>query len=319
MGLEDAANEVDVAITRSETRGLAYENVFSGVPSFLRRKLTKDLSGADIAVSGIPFDQAVTHRPGARFGPRAIREASTLMAGDPPFGWGFSPLEEFAVVDAGDIAFDYAKPGDVPASIEAHARAILQQGVACLTLGGDHSISLPLLRAHAAHHGPVALLQFDAHSDTWADDDQTRVDHGTIIYKAVKEGLILTEKSVQIGVRVENEPVLGIERISARDVHLHGFEHIASRIRDRLGDRPVYLSFDIDAFDPSHAPGTGTPVWEGLTSAQVAPILRALAGINVIGMDVVEVSPPFDHSNITAILGAHVAYELICLWCWTRR
>lgn len=319
MGLEDAANEVDVAITRDDPRGLAFENVFSGVPSFLRRKLTKSLDGADIAITGIPFDQSVTHRPGARFGPRALREASTTLAGDPPYGWGFSPLEHFSVVDAGDMAFDYAKVAEIPRLIQAHASRIIDTAGACLTLGGDHSITLPLLRAHAAKHGPLALLQFDAHSDTWIDDDPARVDHGTIIYKAVKEGLIDPAHSVQVGIRVQNEPTLGIQRIDARTVHAEGPETVAHMVRDRLGSAPTYLTFDIDAFDPSCAPGTGTPVWEGLTSAEVAPMLRALAGINLVGMDVVEVSPPFDHANMTAIMGAHVAYELICLWCWTRR
>ncbi|WP_413718801.1 agmatinase [Silicimonas sp. MF1-12-2] len=319
MGLEDAANEVDTAITRDNPKGLSYENVFSGVPSFLRRKLTKSLEGIDIAVTGIPFDQAVTHRSGARFGPRALREASTLMAGDPPYGWGFSPLEEFAIADTGDMSFDYAKVSEVPGRIEAHIGSLMDGGAACLTLGGDHSITLPVLRAHAARHGPLALLQFDAHSDTWVDNDPTRVDHGTIIYKAVKEGLIDVEHSVQIGIRVENEPTLGIERIDARSVHREGPDRISERIRARLGDRKTYLTFDIDAFDPSCAPGTGTPVWEGLTSSEVAPILRSLAGVNLVGMDVVEVAPPFDHANMTSIMGAHVAYELISLWCWTRR
>ena len=319
MGLEDAANEVDIAITRDDPKGLGYENVFAGVQSFLRRKLTKDLSGVDIAVTGIPFDQAVTHRSGARFGPRSLREASTLLAGDPPYGWGFSPLEEFVIVDTGDMPFDYARVSDVPGRIEAHVSALIEGAGACLTLGGDHSITLPILRAHAARHGPLALLQFDAHSDTWADDDPARVDHGTIIYKAVKEGLIDTEHSVQVGIRIENEPTLGIERIDARSIHRDGPQKTAERIRARLGDRKSYLTFDIDAFDPAYAPGTGTPVWEGLTSAEVAPILRALAGINLVGMDVVEVAPPFDHANMTAIAGAHVAYELISLWCWTRR
>lgn len=319
MGLEDAAKEVDVAITRDDPRGLAYENVFAGVPSFLRRKLTKSLEGVDIVITGVPFDQSVTHRPGARFGPRALREASTLMAGDPPYGWGFSPLEDFAVVDAGDMAFDYAKVAEVPGLIHAHAARIIGAAGACLTLGGDHSITLPLLRAHAEKHGPMALLQFDAHSDTWADDDPARVDHGTIVYKAVKEGLIVPERSVQVGIRVENEPTLDILRIDARTVHAEGPLRVAEMVRERLGSTPTYLTFDIDAFDPSCAPGTGTPVWEGLTSAQVPPLLRALAGINVVGMDVVEVSPPFDHANMTAIMGAHVVYELISLWCWTRR
>ena len=319
MGLEDAANEVDVAITREDPKGLAYENVFAGVPSFLRRKLTKNLSGIDLAITGVPFDQSVTHRSGTRFGPRALREASTLQAGDPPYGWGFSPLEDFAIADAGDMAFDYANVAEVPKLIEQHVAGIISQAQGCLTLGGDHSITLPILRAHVKKHGPLALLQFDAHSDTWQDDDPARVDHGTFVYKAVAEGLIDTDHSVQVGIRVENEPTLGIERIDARSVHREGPEKIAERILTRIDGRKTYLTFDIDTFDPAYAPGTGTPVWEGLTPAQVAPMLRALTGIDLAGMDVVEVSPPFDHANTTAIMGAHVGYELICLWCWTRR
>ena len=319
MGLEDAANEVDVAFTRAEPRGLAYENVFAGVPSFLRRKLTKDLAGIDLAITGVPFDQSVTHRPGTRFGPRALREASTLQAGDPPYGWGFDPLGEFAIADYGDMAFDYAKVVEVPGLIERHAASILDQGAACLTLGGDHSITLPLLRAHVARHGPLALVQFDAHSDTWVDDDPARVDHGTFVYKAVQEGLIDVDRSVQIGIRIANDSALGITRLDARWVHEKGAAATANAVKDIVGDAACYLTFDIDGLDPAYAPGTGTPVWGGLTTAQTAIILRDLAGINLVGADVVEVSPPFDHANITAVAGAHVGYELICLWAWNRR
>lgn len=319
MGLEDAANEVDVAFTRAEPRGLAYENVFAGVPSFLRRKLTKDLAGIDLAITGVPFDQSVTHRPGTRFGPRALREASTLQAGDPPYGWGFDPLGEFAIVDYGDMAFDYAKVAEVPRLIERHAASILDQGAACLTLGGDHSITLPLLRAHVARHGPLALVQFDAHSDTWVDDDRARVDHGTFVYKAVQEGLIDVDRSVQIGIRIANDTALGITRLDARWVHEKGAAATANAVKNIVGDAACYLTFDIDGLDPAYAPGTGTPVWGGLTTAQTAIILRDLAGINLVGADVVEVSPPFDHANITAVAGAHVGYELICLWAWNRR
>ncbi len=319
MSLDKASEEVDTAITRREKAGLSYENVFAGVPSFLRRTLTKDLAGFDLAITGLPFDQAVTHRPGARFGPRAIREASTALAGDPPYGWGFSPLEEIAIADYGDMAFDYAKVGEIPALMEAHIGGILDQGAGCLSLGGDHSTTLPSLRAHVARHGPVALLQFDAHSDTWQDDDGERVDHGTFVYKAVQEGLIDVAHSVQVGLRVENEPILDIMRIGAERVHAEGADSIAAQIRARIGEAPTYLTFDIDAFDPAFAPGTGTPVWGGLTSPQVIVLLRQMAGINMVAGDVVEVSPPFDHAGITALLGAHVGYELICIWAWNRR
>ena len=319
MGLEDAANEVDTAFTRAEPRGLVFENVFAGVPSFLRRKLTKDLAGIDLAITGVPFDQSVTHRPGTRFGPRTLREASTLQAGDPPYGWGFDPLSDFAIADYGDMAFDYAKVAEVPGLIEAHIGGILDQGAACLTLGGDHSITLPILRAHVARHGPLALVQFDAHSDTWVDDDAARVDHGTFVYKAVREGLIDVARSVQVGIRIANETPLGITRLDARSVHEAGAAATARAVKKIVGDAPCYLSFDIDGLDPAYAPGTGTPVWGGLTTAQTAIILRDLAGINLVGGDVVEVSPPFDHANITAVAGAHVGYEMICLWAWNRR
>jgi agmatinase len=318
MSLENAANEVDVALDTSRKTGLAFENVFSGVQSFLRRPLTKDLTGFDLAVTGIPFDQSVTHRSGARFGPRAIREASTTMAGDPPYGWPISPLESHAIADFGDMAFDYARVDLVPGLIEAHVGGILDTGTPCITLGGDHSITLPLLRAHAKRHGPLSLLQFDAHSDTWEDNTPARVDHGTIIYKAVKEGLIDGETSVQVGIRIANDLTLGITRIDAREVHESGPAATAQKIKSILGGGKCYLTFDIDGLDPAYAPGTGTPVWGGLTTAQAAIILRDIAGINMVGGDVVEVSPPFDHSNMTAVAGAHVAYELICLWAWNN-
>lgn len=320
MALEDAKNDVDGAITRTDLKGLAFENVFSGAPSFLRRKYTKDLSGADVAVTGVAFDQAVTNRPGTRLGPRAIRAASCLQPFDPPYGWdGYSPLEALAVADYGDMAFDYAHTADVPARIEAHIAGILGAGAAAITLGGDHSITLPILRAHVAKHGPLALIQVDAHTDTWPDDDPSRIDHGTFCYTAVKEGLIDVERSSHIGIRTVVDDNLGIHIHDAREVHQAGAAAIAQAVKARAGDAPVYLSFDIDALDPAFAPGTGTPVWGGLSSAQAAHLLRDLGGINLVGGDVVEVSPPFDTADITAVAGAHVAMELLCLWGWTRR
>ena len=320
MALEDAKREVDGAFSRAGFKGLSFENAFAGAPSFLRRRYSKDLAGVDLAITGIPFDQAVTHRPGARFGPRAIREASTLQPFDPPYGWdGFSPLEDFAIADYGDMAFDYAHTADVPARIEAHVAGILAAGAGCIALGGDHSVTLPILRAHAAKYGPLALIQFDAHTDTWPDDDPLRIDHGTFCCKAVREGLIDVGASAHVGIRTVVADNLGIAIHDARAVHQRGPEAVAADLRARVGARPVYLSFDIDALDPAFAPGTGTPVWGGLSSAQAAALLRGLAGINLVGGDVVEVSPPYDHAAITAVAGAHVAMELICLWGWTRR
>ena len=319
MALEDAKTQVDHAFTRTERRGLSFENAFGGATSFLRRRYSKDLSGVNLAVTGVPFDQAVTNRPGTRLGPRAIREASALQTYDPPYGWGFDPMSEFDIVDYGDLAFDYAKTSDFPDALTAHIKTILQAGAASLVLGGDHFISFPILRAYAEKYGPVSLLQFDAHSDTWPDDDMARIDHGTMFYKAVKLGLIDPATSVQVGIRTENVDTLGIATLDARTVHEIGPLATAAKIKQIIGARPAYLSFDIDCLDPAYAPGTGTPVWGGLTSAQAAIILRDIAGINVVGADVVEVSPPYDAGGITAVAGAHVAMELICLWGWTRR
>ncbi|PIE09185.1 MAG: agmatinase [Rhodobacterales bacterium] len=216
------------------------------------------------------------------------------------------------------MAFDYAHTPDVPARIEAHIAGILAQDCAAITLGGDHSITLPILRAHAQRHGPLALVQFDAHTDSWPDDDPTRIDHGTFVYKAVREGLIDVSRSVQIGIRTTNDDPLGITIIDAPEVHRSTPQAVADRIRQITSDAPTYLSFDIDGLDPAFAPGTGTPVWGGLSSAQAAAILKGLAGINLVGGDVVEVSPPFDVGNITAVAAAHVAVELLCLWGYTR-
>ena len=320
MALEDAKTQVDQAFQRSDLRGLTFENAFGGAPSFLRRKYTKDLTGADLAITGVPFDQAVTNRTGTRLGPRAIREASTLQPYDPPYGWGFDPLTEFAVVDHGDLAFDYAKVSEFPKTLTNHIKGILDQGVGTVTLGGDHYISFPILKAYAEKFGkPLSLLHFDAHSDTWVDDDFDRIDHGTMFYKAIKLGLIDPATSVQVGIRTHNDDTMGMNIIDAREVHETGPAAVAQKIKSILGDRPTYVSFDIDCLDPAFAPGTGTPVWGGLSTGQAAIILRDIAGINMLGGDIVEVSPPFDTTGATAVAGAHVAMELICLWAWTRR
>lgn len=319
MALEDAKNEVDTAFTRKGLRGYAFENAFGGATSFLRRSYTKDLAGVDLAVTGVPFDQAVTHRTGTRFGPRAIREASSLQPYDPPYGWGFDPLEEMSVIDYGDLAFDYAKVADFPETLTAHIRGILQAGAGTVTLGGDHYITLPILKAYAEKFGPISVIQFDAHSDLWQDDDFSRIDHGTMMYKAVKLGYVDPSRSVQIGIRTHCDDYLGMHMIDAREVHETGVAAVVAKAKAIVGDNPTYLTFDIDALDPAFAPGTGTPVWGGLASWQAAAILRDLAGINLVGGDVVEVSPPYDTTGATAIAGAHVAYELICLYGWKRR
>ena len=319
MALKDSAFNVDSAITREGHRGMSFENAFGGILSFMRRTYTKDLSGVDLAITGIPFDQAVTNRPGSRFGPRAIREASTLQPCDPPFGWDINPLADFDVVDYGDLAFDYANVAAFPERLTDHIRVILKEGVGTLSFGGDHYITFPILRAYAEKYGPMALVHFDAHSDTWPDDDMTRIDHGTMFYKAVKEGLILPEKSVQIGIRTQNDYDAGVHVIDAPRVHGQTPSATAAQVKEIVGNHPVYLTFDIDCLDPAFAPGTGTPVWGGLSSAQAAAILRDIRGINMVGGDVVEGSPQYDVSGATAVAGAHAAMELMCLYCWNLR
>ena len=318
MALEDAKTQIDTAFTRKGLRGLAFENAFAGATSFLRRSYTKDLTGVDLAITGVPFDQAVTHRTGTRFGPRAIREASSLQPFDPPYGWPTNPLEAMNIIDYGDLAFDYAHTPSFPGLLTQHIRTILAAGAGTVTLGGDHFITLPILRAYAEKYGPLSVIHFDAHSDLWQDDDMDRIDHGTFFYKAVKTGVIDPKTSVQIGIRTHCDDYLGVEFIDARAVHEKGVAHAVARAKEIVGQNPTYVTFDIDCLDPSAAPGTGTPVWGGLHSWQAAAALRDLAGINMVGGDVVEVSPPFDTTGVTAIAGAHVAYELICLYHWAR-
>ncbi len=304
----------DHAIERTDLYGTTAEPTYGGVLSFMRRKYTRDMSGVDVAVMGVPLDTATTNRPGARFGPRAIRAASSIMAWERPYGMAFDPFDRLAVVDAGDCYFDHGRPDETPAKIEEYAFSIIDQGPALLSLGGDHFVSYPLLRAHRRKHGgPLSLLHFDAHSDTWADEND-RIDHGTMFWWATRQGLIDPASSVQVGIRTSNPDTLGFTIIDGPEVHASGIEAVIGRIREILGGRPVYLTFDIDCLDPSCAPGTGTPVCGGLTTHQAMSILRGLAGINVVGMDVVEVAPAYDVGEITALAGAHLAMEMLYLY-----
>jgi agmatinase len=304
----------DHAIRRDSLYGTTSEPTYGGVTSFMRRKYVTEFVDVDVAVLGVPFDTATTNRPGARFGPRAIRNASSIMAWEKPYGMAFDPFDRLAVADVGDCFFDFGKPESVPDAIEARAFEIIDAGPALLSLGGDHFITYPLLRAHARMHGaPLALLHFDAHSDTWADEND-RIDHGTMFYWAVKQGLIDPASSVQVGLRTENPDTMGFNIIDAPQVHDMGIDAVVARIRQWLGERPVYVTFDIDCLDPSYAPGTGTPVCGGLTSHQAMSILRELQGIPVVGMDVVEVAPMFDVGEITSLAAAHIAMEMLYLY-----
>jgi agmatinase len=281
----------------------------------MRRKYTRELDGVDVVVTGVPLDTATTNRPGARFGPRAIRAASTIMAWERPYGMPFDPFDRLAVIDYGDCFFDHGRPDSVPDAIETHAYDIISKGPAMLSLGGDHFISYPILKAHVRHHGgPLSLLHFDAHSDTWPDEEGKRVDHGTMFHHAAKEELVDPARSVQIGLRTTNQDTMGFNVLDAPAVHEQGIAAIVDKTKDIVGDNPVYLTFDIDCLDPSYAPGTGTPVCGGLSSHQAMEILRGLAGINVIGMDIVEVAPAYDVGEITALAASHLAMEMLYLY-----
>jgi agmatinase len=304
----------DGAFTRDDLYGTRAEPTFAGALSFLRRKYTRDLTGVDIVVSGVPFDTATTNRPGTRLGPRAIRAASSIMAWERPYGMEFDPLDKLAVIDYGDCHFDWGRPEKVPDEIETHAFGIIDQGPSLLTLGGDHFITYPLLKAHARKHGgPLSILHFDAHSDTWEDEDG-RIDHGTMFYHAAKQGVVDPATSVQIGLRTHNPDTLGFNVLDGPWVQQNGVEAVVAEARSKIGDDPVYVTFDIDCLDPSYAPGTGTPVCGGLTTYQAMAILRGMRGINIIGADVVEVAPVYDVGEITALAGAHIACEMLCLY-----
>lgn len=304
----------DYAITRDSLYGTTPEPTYAGITSFMRRKYTKDLKGVDVAVTGIPLDTATTNRPGARFGPRAIRGASSIMAWERPYGMEFDPFDKLAVADVGDCMFDFGRPEKVPDQIETHVWNIINDGPGLLSLGGDHFVAYPILKAHARKFGaPLSLLHFDAHSDTWADTDD-RIDHGTMFYWAAKHGIVDASTSVQVGLRTTNPDTLGFNVLDAPWVHEHGIAAVVETIREIVGDRPVYVTFDIDCLDPSFAPGTGTPVCGGLTSHQAMAILRGLKGINIVGMDVVEVAPSYDVGEITALAACHLAMEMLYLY-----
>lgn len=302
----------DAAFNRKSNYGSSLEMTYAGALSFLRRKYTRDLDGIDVAVSGIPFDNAVTNRSGARLGPRAVRAASTQLAELGAFPFGFNPFDTLAVVDTGDCFLDPHHPETIIDSIEDHISHQLKAGVSTLCFGGDHFITYPILRAYAKHHGPIALLHFDAHSDTW-DDDGARFDHGSMFLRAKNEGLIDVEHSIQVGLRTFNDDDHGFKILSSPWIHREGIAKTIEAIKDRIGDKKVYLTFDIDCLDPAFAPGTGTPVCGGLSTAQALEIIRSLDSLNFVGMDVVEVSPAYDVSEITAIAAATIAHDYLCL------
>ncbi|MDF2705673.1 MAG: agmatinase [Nonomuraea muscovyensis] len=290
---------------------------FAGPATFARLPRLDEVGRADVAVVGVPFDSGVSYRPGARFGPAAVREASRLLRPYHP-GLDVSPFERVQVADAGDIA---ANPFDIAQAIESIEEAADAIDARLVTIGGDHTIALPLLRSVARRHGPVAVLHFDAHLDTWDTYFGAEYTHGTPFRRAVEEGVVDTEALSHVGIRgplygrkdLEEDRRLGFGILTAADVLHRGVREVTDVLRQRVGDRPLYVSIDVDVLDPAHAPGTGTPEAGGLTSRELLEILRGLAGCRIVGADVVEVAPAYDHADITSIAASHVAYDLVSL------
>lgn len=309
----------DAAFRRKRLKGTVIENSFSGALSFMRRKYTRELEGVDVAVTGIPFDQAVSNRPGARFGPEAIRRVSAQHAWGPIWPWCFDPFDTLAVTDYGDLQYDYGHLENITEEITEHIATILDEGASTLVFGGDHFITYPVLKAYHQKYGPLGLVHFDAHRD-FEDDKDDRIDHGTMFTRAMKDGLIDPKRTIQIGIRTyfKGERGEGVQVIGADDVHSSTAEEIATQVKARVGDGPAYLTFDIDCLDPTFAPGTGTPVPGGLSTYQALAIIRELKGIDFAGMDVVEVSPIYDHAEVTSNAAAMIAIEMLCLKAWAQ-
>ncbi len=297
---------------------------FAGIATFARLPHTEDLSGVDLAVFGVPFDGGTSFRPGARFGPQAIRQGSRLLRSYNP-ALDVQPFDDLAAVDYGDFAVVPSDIEDTYARVESQAAALHEAGVFPVALGGDHSVSLPLLRACARTHGPVSLVQMDSHPDTWDRLFGKEYGHATVFKRAIDEGLIDPHTSFQVGLRgslpfrddYERTRGYGITIVTVGELFRRGIEDVAAQVLGRVGPR-VYLTFDVDFVDPAYAPGTGTPEVGGPSSRQALDLLRELRALPLVGFDLVEVSPTYDHAEITAMLAANVAFEAISMVAWRR-
>jgi agmatinase len=294
---------------------------YAGPATYARLPRLDEVQHADVAVVGVPFDTGVSFRPGARFGANHVREASRLLRPYNP-AQDTSPFENLQVADAGDMAVNPFNINEAIETIQENALDLTKTGAKLLTLGGDHTIALPLLRAAAERAGqPVAMLHFDAHLDTWDSYFGAEYTHGTPFRRAVEEGILDTEAISHVGTRgplygkrdLEDDRRFGFGIVTSSDVFRQGVDEVVAKLRDRIGSRPLYISVDIDVLDPAHAPGTGTPEAGGMTSRELLEILRGMRGLNLVGADVVEVAPAYDHADITAVAASHVAYDLITL------
>jgi guanidinobutyrase / D-arginase len=298
---------------------------FAGPATYARLPRLDQVERCDVAVAGVPFDGGTTFRPGARFGPAAIRAGSRLMRGYHP-GLDVQPFAAQQVADAGDIACTPFDIGAAIAQIEQGAREVLADAASLVALGGDHTIALPVLRAVHARHGPLALIHFDAHLDTWDTYFGAAYTHGTPFRRAHEEGLLAADRCAHVGIRgplfapqdLVDDAGFGFTIVGAFDYLERSVAEIAAELRERVGDLPVYVSIDVDALDPAHAPGTGTPEAGGMSSRELLATLRALAGVRLVAADVVEVAPAYDHAEITSIAAANVVYELLGLFALAR-
>ena len=294
---------------------------FAGPETFARLPRLGDVGHADVAVLGVPFDSGVSYRPGARFGPGSVRAGSKLLRPYHP-ALDVEPWSHSQVADAGDAAVNPFNLAEAIAQIEAAAESVYDNSDKLVTIGGDHTIALPLLRAAHRRHGPIALVHFDAHLDTWDTYFGAAYTHGTPFRRATEEGLLAIDHASHVGTRgplyarsdLVDDERLGFAIVSSEDIARRGVDDAIDRIRDRVGTLPIYLSVDIDVLDPAHAPGTGTPEPGGLTSRELQMILRGLTDLQIVGADVVEVSPAYDHAELTAIAAANVAYEFLALF-----
>lgn len=292
---------------------------YAGFPTFARLPEIDDVSDVALAVLGIPFDSGVTYRPGARFGPGHVRSSSRLLRPYNP-AVDVSPFASRQVADAGDLGINPFDIDEAIREIEYGSRELHERAKRIISIGGDHTIALPLLRTMAAKHGPIAVVHFDAHLDTWDTYFGAAYTHGTPFRRASEEGLIDRDGSMHVGVRgplfaksdLSDDADLGFDIFSAIEFDYLGFAGAIERIAARVENRPVYVSIDIDVLDPAHAPGTGTPEAGGITSRELLGILRSFKDLNMVGADVVEVAPAYDHAEITGIAASHAIYELLC-------
>lgn len=294
---------------------------YAGPSTFCRLPERRDVPYCDVAILGVPFDSGTSYRPGARFGPQAIRQASRHLRYNFHPAYGTEPFNQIQVADAGDVSCNPFSITEAIDQIESMASELLNSVGALISLGGDHTIAVPLLRAMHRRHGPVALVHFDAHLDTWDTYFGAPYTHGTPFRRAAEEGLFDDQTSMHVGIRgplysredLERDAELGFKVIHCDELNEQGPDHVARRIRDRVGSAPLYLSIDIDVLDPAHAPGTGTPEVAGLSTRELLSILRGLSGLNLVGGDIVEVAPAYDHAEITALAAATIAFELVSL------